>query len=164
MTDPPRARNALAERLLAGARRGTEPSAADEARVRAQLHGRVLSASFLLSAKSAHALTAWSKLSAAKVVLAFGLCGSTAVVAGVALNHGFGPETPAASNALLQPAATARPALAPSEPASASAASAPLAPVASAPLPATMQRRSASVALPAAPLSLQDMQLEIGGV
>lgn len=84
MTDSPSDR---ATRLLAAARRGTEPSAADEARVRSRLHARALAAPLLLSTKTAHALVTGSKLSAGKLLVALSICGGTAALGAVAVQQ-----------------------------------------------------------------------------
>ena len=162
-------RSAAAERLLSRARRGTEPSAADELRVREQLHSRVLAAPLLLSAKTAHALATGSKLSAAKILLALGVFGGTAVVAGVALKHGFSER----ARAVTASAAAARSAGVPPAIVSSSAPIAPGAvpeidvPVAALAAPQVAVKRmssSSSSAAPAASLSTQDLQLEISGL
>ena len=166
-------RSPAAERLLARARRGTEPSAVDEQRVRNRLHARVLAAPLLLGARSAHAFASVSKLSAAKLLLALGVCGGTAVVAGVALKHEFGAQNQALSGAPALTSAhavVAQPALLPPpiETAqladSASQNEVPV-PVAAVPVPAAKRpASSASSASSAASLSPQDMQLEIAGL
>jgi len=163
-------RSPAAEQLLARARRGTEPSLVDEQRVRNRLHARVLAAPLLLGARSAHAFASVSKLSAAKLLLALGVCGGTAVIASVALKHEFGAQNQARSGAPTFPSAragAAQPAPLPTPPETAQLAdSAPQnevpAPVVAVPVPAA--RRPASPASPVASLSPQDMQLEIAGL
>ncbi len=107
MTDSPHDR---AARLLAAARRGTEPSAADEARVRSRLHARVLAAPLLLSAKSAHAFASLGKLSLGKIVLALGVCGGSAVIASAAWHARSTAQAAAPSqpNGVSSSAASAR--------------------------------------------------------
>jgi hypothetical protein len=163
-------RSPAAEQLLARARRGTEPSLVDERRVRSRLHARVLAAPLLLGARSAHAFASASKLSAAKLLLALGVCGGTAVVAGVALKHGFGAQNQAPSGARVL--SSARPAAAQPAPLPAPIGRAQLAdsvpqievpaPIVAVPVPVV--KRPASGASPVLSLSPQDMQLEIAGL
>lgn len=182
MTDPLRGteRTAAVERVLARARRGTEPSAMDEERVRRRLHARVLAAPLLLGARSAHAWATLSKLGAAKIWIALGVCGGAALVAGVAVQQDWGSFSGAQRGARTAPLegvkAAERP---PGAPLSNSSVVDALASAASAasvaqPLPAPtvaaaasasgpLKRPSASAAAVTS-LSAEDMQLEISGL
>jgi hypothetical protein len=173
-------RTAAAERVLARARRGTEPSANDEERVRRRLHARVLAAPLLLGARGAHAWATLSKLSAAKLLLALGVCGGAALVAGVALQHDLGSFNSAQRDArtasteravATAPQRNAPPANAPVGAADTAASVEPapsvavpvLAPALAAPAVAPLKRPLASAA-PVTSLSAEDMQLEIAGL
>ena len=174
MTDP----TPTAQKLIEQARAGHDPNAADEARVRAALHTRVLANPLLLSAKGSHALAGAGKLGWGKLVLALGL-GGAAVVGALVVSQGLGsresaqsarqastPASLAASAARVGPApataataATARDAVStPNLDAPASSSAAPLA----------SQKRVLSPPTPAvsvsAGLSTRDMQLEISGL
>lgn len=180
MNDSPRTRDAVAERLLAGARRGTEPSPSDEQRVRARLHGKILAAPLLLSAKGAHALSFASQLTVAKILMFVGVCGSAAVITGVALRAGSGARSDAPNGAPVHAVPTARaiPPLLPRANSSPNAEALPRAiaqaaaptpmlsptPALQPPSPASVQKHAAPVAQSAVPLSPQDMQAEIVGL
>ncbi len=168
-------RVAAAERLLAQARRGTEPSSGDEERVRRRLHARVLAAPLLLGARSAHALATLGKLGAAKVLIALGVCGGAALVAGVALQHDFGSfnsarrdarmastERAVATAPQVSAAVGAAATTAPAEPAP-SVDVLPPAPALAAAAPPPL-KRPLTTASAVTSLSAEDMQLEIAGL
>ncbi len=153
-----------AAHLLAAARRGTEPSAADEARVRSRLHARLLAAPLLIGAKSAHALATGSKLTAAKVWLALGLFGGSAVVAGVVAQHARARASVLASNAAGSASQSALPSAQSQSAVSISAPSTPE-PLPASPAPSASVALKRATATPsAAPPSAQDLSVEIAGL
>jgi hypothetical protein len=98
----------IGQRLLERARRGHDPDAADEERVRAGLHARLAAAPLLLTAKSAHALATGGKLTLGKLLLAIGVCGGASVAVGAAVWHAARPSAFTAQ--AMQAAVNARPA------------------------------------------------------
>ncbi len=170
MTDP----TPTAQKLLEQARAGHDPSAADEARVHAALHARVLANPMLLSAKSTHALASVSKLTWGKLVIALGL-GGAAVVGAVVVSQGLGSREPAPGARQAATAASVA-SLVSNAPAPPAAPNATLAPNMGAPTlqtetptlsgvaPAPSQKHAAATPTVSAGLSPGDMQLEISGL
>ena len=149
-------RSDAAERLLAGARRGAEPTPADQRRVRTSLHGRILGAPLLLEARSAHALAATGKTSVFKALLICGLCGGSAVVAGVVVTRAPSGHVDWGTNA---PRAATQPASLPKP-----AAPTPIAPIAPTPQTTPSSRMRATATMPSSPQTAQDLQVEISGL
>ncbi|HEX3855121.1 MAG TPA: hypothetical protein VHW01_29360 [Polyangiaceae bacterium] len=166
-----------AQRLLGMARREHEPSAADEARVRSSLHARVLANPLLLSAKGVHAakgaqaLLSSGKLTLAKLALAIGVCGGAGLAVHTVVSHGRVaevvaahqlPVSTAARRSLGSASAAAVPtARVPGEPEEVVKAPEIPAPPSQAPAPSA-KRPPGSALL--APLTAQDMKLEIAGL
>ena len=163
MTDP----MSIGQKLLEQARAGHDPSAADEARVRAALHARVLASPLLLAPKSPHPLTGVGKLPWGKAAFVLGFGGVAAAVAMV-MSQGLGPREPAPRVGQAPAAAVSAPGSGQPSPASADSAvstTRPELPAPSRALSGPSQKHPATPpAASSAALSTRDMQLEIAGL
>ena len=163
MTDP----TSTGQKLLEQARAGHDPSAEDEARVRAALHARVLANPLLISAKGTHALTGLGKLISGKAVISLSL-GGAALVGAVVLSGGLGSREPAQpakqASGAASTASPVRSTPSVAEPAASSTLSDPPAVDTALPLPSPSQKHPAVLPAGSAALSTRDMQLEIAGL